>query len=111
MLAQIGDGEAEASLSLELFNLLAELREQAVSTQSERKGELTLKIKIVVDKGAKTMTADYDVGTKEPKPPRQGSMFFFTSGGNWALDNPRQQKLGLRALDAELVKLKEPAAQ
>lgn len=111
MLAQIGDGEAEAVLSRELFNLAQELRDQAVQTATDKKGELTLTVKLAVDKQAKMMTAGYEVKTKEPKPPRAGSTFFFTPGGNWSLDNPRQQKLALRDVSAPPINLREPAAQ
>jgi hypothetical protein len=98
MLRLVGDGEAEACLSRELYDLMAELREQATATMSERKGEVILKVKIEVDKSAQNMTVNYEVATKEPKPPRQGSIFFIDSSGNWCRNNQRQQDLPLRAV-------------
>jgi hypothetical protein len=111
MLAQIGDGEAEAVLSRELYELARELREQAVATMSEKKGTITLTIKLCIDKAAQTMAADYEVKTKEPQPPRQGSLFFFDRGGNWCRNNPRQQDLPLRAVPdgAGTNDIREPA--
>lgn len=98
LLALIGDGELEAVLSSELYDLARELREQATNMHVERKGSITVTFKFEVDKSAQTMTADYEVKTKEPQPPRQGGLFFFDKQGNWSRNNPRQQDLPLRAV-------------
>lgn len=91
-LTHLGDGEALIALSKEQHDLLIALAEEADRTQSTVKGSLTLKIDFKVEHSG-VVGAVYSIATKEPSPPRGGSIFWLSKGKNLTVENPRQKKL------------------
>lgn len=85
------------TLAEELTAKLNELT--AVCTNSEKVGELTLKLKLKPGKGGQVEVFD-DVSLKLPKPDRASSIMFATPENNLQREDPRQKSIeGLRSVE------------
>lgn len=92
-LEQVADGDLHNEASEKLCALVAAMQVQA-RAQGKAGGEFSLKLRFKCE-GNVVATA-YEIGVKEPRPRRPGTVFFATRGGNLTVDNPRQRKLPLQ---------------
>lgn len=111
-LEQLAEGSANHEMSVELHRLVQICGDQAIETRQNTKGVLTLSINIeALPDGMVALS--YDIKRKEPKPPRNGTPFWRTPGGNLTQENPRQQKLFPQAVgkpEAEVQEVKRSGA-
>lgn len=98
-LSDLADGAAHAELSTELHGLVKALSDESDRTSRDAKGELTLKLRLSVAPNG-TVTVNYDVAAKDPKPARSHGVFWVSPGGNLVNENPKQAKLPLRDVKA-----------
>jgi hypothetical protein len=95
MFARMADGDAHREASAEFHGLLAKLKRLSQLRRGKANGKLSITLTASVD--GDMVAIGYDVTTKEPKPPRQGTLCWLTKGGNVAFEDPRQQELkGIR---------------
>lgn len=81
--------------------LTAKLHELTVAcTDTQRAGVLTLKLGLRPGKGGQIEVFD-DVTITKPKEDRGSSIMFVTPEHNLVREDPRQMKLGLKAVDME----------
>lgn len=99
-LEMVADGALVSEGSDALQQLVAKLQDEALDTNGDAKGELTLKLKINVEPNG-IASIVYDLKTKEPTPKRPKGHLWVTKGGNLTPHNPRQQKLPLREVGGE----------
>lgn len=92
-LEMLAGGECQQQAAEELHALLRKLSDEATARQSAVTGELTLTLKIKVDRD-KTAEVVHAVKTKAPQKRTQRSVLWLTPGGNLVPENPRQQSLG-----------------
>lgn len=109
----VDDGEAHDDLTNEVEKLLNTLRDDAESRGNSgvSKGRITLTLDFAVEaKGVCGVT--YDIGTKEPKKNRAGSLFWLTKNNRITNKNPKQQDLfGPREVPREGPAREAPAAE
>lgn len=91
-LATISDGEAEAQLSSELFDLGRKLAVEVKAQGRKVSGELKLSIKLVADTNG-TVTVVYGIDAKQPKSLVTPALFWLTRGGNLSAQDTRQLEL------------------
>ncbi|MEW5422676.1 hypothetical protein [Amorphus sp. 3PC139-8] len=85
-------GELAATLSEEISGTLAEMKDRSDQAPKEKvKGEITLKLKLSMEMGAVTITAD--VASKRPKAPRGSSFFWVTDSGELTTEHPQQHDM------------------
>jgi len=109
-LERLGDGQAATDLSKELFDLGAVLRQHALE-RGEGKGQLQLTLSFKVDSFGQVIVG-YSIKTKEPEAARPASALWLTKGGNFTVDNPRQQSLPLREVttpEGQVVEVQDAA--
>ena len=81
-------------------DLTAQLAEVVEAVMQTRKlGELSIKLKIKPNGEGSVIIAD-EIKARVPEPPRGESVFFVTTGGALVRQDPRQQDLPLRRVDA-----------
>lgn len=81
----------------DLGEALAELVAAVVETG--KKGTLTLKLDVALNKDGDTLLIADTVSVKEPKHDTKPSIFFADDGGNLTRHNPRQPELPLRKVE------------
>lgn len=81
----------------ELTARLAEVVDAVAATR--KVGEISIKLKVKPNGEAGVIVAD-EIKTKVPEPARGETVFFVTSGGSLVRQDPRQQDLPLRRVDA-----------
>lgn len=94
MLEQLDDGQGSIHMSVELRDLMGQLRQHAVRTDRDAKGMLTLKLAFNVEPNGIVNVA-YETATKTPKKKTGKTTLWLTRGDNLAAQNPRQQNLPL----------------
>lgn len=93
-LREIRKGALLVELADELLKLVADVLE------TEKPGELMLKLKVSPTAKADDMVTVQDVvAVKTPKPDRPNTWFFVTPGGELSRDNPNQTKLPFSAVE------------
>lgn len=84
----------------ELSDVLAEACKAAKDTSKQ--ATVTLTLKIIPEKGMDGVyTIEEEIKSKLPQLPRGRTILFETPEGNLVTDDPKQQKLELRSVDAE----------
>lgn len=99
-LEMIDDGGLVIEASRQLHNLLTTLKQEVDETGVDTKGELSLTLKITVERGG-TIEITPAIKLKEPGPRLAKGRLWITSGANLTPHNPRQQKLPLREVGGE----------
>ena len=97
-IATLCEGEANGALSSDMHELLLVLSAEASARRKKVKGTLKLDLVFEVDDNGVVGIA-YSVKTKAPEPRRQTAVMWL-KGGNLTPENPRQQKLPLREVNA-----------
>lgn len=97
-LATLCEGEANAACSSDMHELLLVLSAEAAARRKKVKGTLKLDLTFEVDDNGVVGIA-YSVKAKAPEPRRQTAVMWL-KGGNLTPENPRQQKLPLREVNA-----------
>lgn len=113
LLSRLEGGLLHADLGDKLNELNGELAVHAAQN-GKAKGSISLKLTFVHQRnGMVEVTAD--VKTDAPKTPRESSILFVTEGSNLTVENPKQQTLPLRDVNAGQEKVRElppdPAAR
>lgn len=93
VLRDMGQGKTYEQLGLSL----AEVVEQVMLTR--KAGQLTLKLKVKPNGETSVIITD-DIETKIPQPSRGETLFYAAAGGNLVRNDPRQQDLPLRTVEA-----------
>lgn len=99
-LALLADGEAHRECSVELHELGKVMQHIAQDEHREVKGKLTLEIGLKTD-ALSVVSATYTIKVAKPSPSRPKTVLWMTDGANFTPENPRQQKLPLRAVEDE----------
>lgn len=93
VLAALGDGTADPDVMSHFLKVAESVRADAVRRSGKsKKGTLTLTVDLVSDVGG-TLTIEYSVETKTPKPPRRTSTWWATEDGRLSFKHPRQEEL------------------
>ena len=93
---QVADGQCNADLSHALHKLGLKLASECRQRNDKVSGEVSLRLKITAEPSG-VVGVLYEVNAKEPKAKTSGSVFWLTKGGNFTVDNPKQQNLpGIR---------------
>jgi len=90
---ELGAGSTYDELTAKLAEVVAAV------TETRKIGEISIKLKIKPNGDGSVIIAD-EIKAKVPEPPRGDSVFFVTSGGSLVRQDPRQQDLPLRRVDA-----------
>ena len=93
VLRELGAGATYEDLTAKL----AEVVEAVVETRKQ--GTISIALKVKPNGDGSVMIAD-EIKVKVPEAPRGDSVFFVTSGGSLVRQDPRQQDLPLRRVDA-----------
>lgn len=100
MLGMLERGEVAGELNRVLMETLAALKGQSVERpKSKIKGNVALKLDLVVEGGAVSITAD--IAAKTPKPVRGSSFFWVTDDGELTTEHPQQQDMFAGPREAE----------
>lgn len=91
-LASLSEGEAEAQLSFELWELGRRVMEQCKAQGRKVGGELKLSVKLVADTN-NTVVVIYAIDKKMPKQLTTPALFWLTRGGNLSPTDTRQLEL------------------
>jgi hypothetical protein len=91
LFARLANQEAHREASAELHGLLSKLKTLSQMKRGAAVGKLTITVSAKVD--GDMVAFGYDVTTKEPKPPREGTLCWLTRGGNVAFEDPKQLSL------------------
>ena len=83
-------GDLAAALTEELSKVVEACRE-AAGPKTKAKGQVTLKIEIEVEGVQITLTGD--IGSKTPKAPRAGSIYFLAPDGAISTEHPQQMDM------------------
>ncbi len=97
LLREFGCGDLNDELGKTISRVIVAIREDAVNRgkDSSSKGVVSLKLGFTgatLNSGAVTMSVDYDLTFKEPKPMRSKEVYF-VKGDRLVRDNPVQGKL------------------
>lgn len=93
ILRELGSGNTYDELTAKLAEVV-----EAV-TLTRKVGELSIKLKVKPNGDAGVIVAD-EIKSKVPEASRGETVFFVTSGGSLVRQDPRQQDLPLRRVDA-----------
>lgn len=93
VLRELGGGNTYDDLTARLAEVV-----EAVNT-TRMTGEISIKLKIKPNGDSGVIITD-EIRSKVPEPPRGDSVFFVTSGGSLVRQDPRQQDLPLRRVEA-----------
>lgn len=92
VLRELGSGNTYDDLTAKLAEVV-----EAV-TETRKAGEISIKLKVKPN-GDTVIIAD-EIKTKIPEPTRGETVFFVTSGGSLVRQDPRQENLPLRRVEA-----------
>ena len=93
ILRELGSGNTCDELTAKLAELV-----EAV-TLTRKVGEISIKLKVKPNGDAGVIVAD-EIKSRVPEASRGETVFFVTSGGSLVRQDPRQQDLPLRRVDA-----------
>lgn len=93
VLRDLGGGTTYDDLTAKLAEVVTAV------TETRRVGELSVTIKVKPNGEGSVIIAD-TIKVKVPEAPHGDSVFFVTSGGSLVRQDPRQQDLPLRRVDA-----------
>lgn len=93
ILGMLEGGEVAGDFSTEITDTLREMRDSVHGLRKgTAKGEVTLKLKFLVDAGGAT-TVDVDITSKRPKKRRGMSNFWTLSDGSLSIEHPQQHDM------------------
>lgn len=95
VLRELGSGTTYDELTVKL----GEVVEAVLATR--KIGEISIKLRVKPNGDAGVIVAD-EIKTKVPEPARGETVFFATSGGSLVRQDPRQQDLPLRRVEAAI---------
>jgi hypothetical protein len=85
-------GEVARLLGVEITDVLATLKDLTQGRpKAKAKGEVTLKLKFVVE--GSTLTVDQDISSKRPKMPTASSLYWVTDDGSISTEHPQQSDM------------------
>ncbi|HWY14408.1 MAG TPA: hypothetical protein VNX86_04620 [Rhizomicrobium sp.] len=90
-LSRIGDGSLVHELTHKMTEIGAALNQHYQDFRGKPKAEITIKIKIINDKGVMHVTGGYDI--KLPGVPVAGAILWTDRNNNFTEDNPEQLRL------------------
>lgn len=92
IIGTLESGEVAAELGRQITDALAKLKEIAGDRPKVKaKGEVALKLKLEVESGTATITAE--IAQKLPKPVRGSSFFWVLDDGALSLEHPQQMSM------------------
>ncbi len=100
LLQKMGDGSVNAHISKELQELTQNIDTRASETGMPQKGELNLKLSVMVDPHG-NVRLDYALSTKIPTQKGSAGLMFVTPGGNLDSNKPDQENLPLQEVPSK----------
>lgn len=110
LLGQIDDGALHAEISEVVQEVAKTLTAGVDNFGVDQKGSVTLTLKLKARKDG-TILIEGDVKKKVPELRRGTGLFWLSPGGNLSPENPRQQKLPLRAVEAPAQPVRDAAPE
>lgn len=92
ILGQIGRGQLVEMATSRLAALVEAITDPELRA-GDAEGEITLKLKLRLERDTGAMRVTPELTTKMPKQPLDRALFFVTPDGNLVRDNPRQGRM------------------